>query len=207
MARGGLFQRAVLTVESDNLRIAQFCVLLAWGFLFYTVVWVKKSNFALRAQTLWHLWNRLEILVFIFLKNAAYFSTMFIVFLQQQCICHIFPMTTWSPLPAPMRIQSNRLTFVQAMSILIVNQSVIDMCASLFCFLLVKDMKMTGLSRDSIYDQFVCRFWLTRRPLCMVYAGDVDLRNCHHDIEPLHCCHLSNKIQDGKHHFDYTIAL
>jgi len=61
---------------------------------------------------------------------------------------------------------------VQAMSILIVNQSVIDMCASLFCFLLVRDMKMTGLSRDSIYDQFVCRFWLTRRPLwCMLLTS------------------------------------
>ena len=56
-------------------------------------------------------------------------------------------------------------TFVQAMSILIVNQSVIDMCASLFSFLLVKDSEMTGMSHDSVYDQFMCRFVLTRKPL------------------------------------------
>jgi len=46
------------------------------------------------------------------------------------------------------------------MSILIVNQSVIDMCASCFNFLLLMDREMTGLSHDSSYDQFLCRFWL-----------------------------------------------
>jgi len=51
------------------------------------------------------------------------------------------------------------------MSILIVNQSVTDMCASFFSLLLVVDMKLTGLSRDSLYDQFVCRFWLTKKPI------------------------------------------
>ena len=51
------------------------------------------------------------------------------------------------------------------MSILVVNQSVVDACVSLFCFLLVPDMKMTGFSSDNNWDQFVCRFWLTRAPL------------------------------------------
>ena len=51
------------------------------------------------------------------------------------------------------------------MSILIVNQSVTSMCASFFSLLLVVDMKLTGLSHDSLYDQFVCRFWLTKKPI------------------------------------------
>ena len=58
------------------------------------------------------------------------------------------------------------------MNILVVNQSVIDMFASLFSLIFVVDLKMTGMSRDSIYDQFVCRFWLTRRPLwCMLVTS------------------------------------
>jgi len=51
------------------------------------------------------------------------------------------------------------------MNILVVNQSVIDMIASLFIFLSLVERKVTGMSRDSIYDQFVCRFWVTRKPL------------------------------------------
>jgi len=56
------------------------------------------------------------------------------------------------------------------MNILVVNQSVIDMCASFFSLPLNNDIRsVTGLSRDSAFDQFVCRFWLTRRPLwCML---------------------------------------
>jgi len=52
------------------------------------------------------------------------------------------------------------------MNILIVNQSVIDMCAS-FVMLLVAVVEVDGtrMSRDSSYDQFVCRVWLTRLPL------------------------------------------
>ena len=58
------------------------------------------------------------------------------------------------------------------MSILIVNQSVIDTIASLFSFLLIVDEKMTGLSHDSIWDQFVCRVWLRRKPLaCMMVTS------------------------------------
>jgi len=58
------------------------------------------------------------------------------------------------------------------MSILIVNQSVIDFLASFFSFFLAIDRKMTGLSHDSIYDQFLCRFWLTKRPLwCMLVTS------------------------------------
>jgi len=58
------------------------------------------------------------------------------------------------------------------MSILVVNQSVIDMCASFFILLLAVPLKMTGMSRDSVYDQFVCRFWLTKRPLwCLLITS------------------------------------
>jgi len=54
------------------------------------------------------------------------------------------------------------------MSILVVNQSVIDTFISLFCFLYIPDMKMTGFSGDSIWDKFVCSYWLTRAPLWSV---------------------------------------
>jgi len=58
------------------------------------------------------------------------------------------------------------------MSILIVNQSVIDTCASFFGLFLALDVKMTGLSHDSAYDQFVCRFWLTRKPFwCLLVTS------------------------------------
>jgi len=52
------------------------------------------------------------------------------------------------------------------MNILIVNQSVIDMCAS-FIILLTAVVEVDGsrMSRDSIYDQFVCGVWLSRAPL------------------------------------------
>ena len=57
-------------------------------------------------------------------------------------------------------------TFVQTMNTLIVNQSVIDLGASFFT-LLTATVEVDGkrMSRDSIYDQFVCRIWLTRTPL------------------------------------------
>ena len=52
------------------------------------------------------------------------------------------------------------------MNILIINQSVADMCASFFTLLIaVAEVDGTRMSRDSIYDQFVCRMWLTRSPL------------------------------------------
>jgi len=58
------------------------------------------------------------------------------------------------------------------MSILIVNQSVIDMLASFFTLMLAKDFETTGLTHDSTYDQFVCRFWLSARPLwCMLVTS------------------------------------
>jgi len=56
--------------------------------------------------------------------------------------------------------------FVQTMNILIVNQSVIDMIASFFGLLTtLVNMDGTRMSRDSIYDQFVCRIWIARQPL------------------------------------------
>ena len=46
------------------------------------------------------------------------------------------------------------------------NQSVIDTCASVFTVIMsVVILETTGLFRDSIYDQFVCRFWLNKKPL------------------------------------------
>jgi len=59
---------------------------------------------------------------------------------------------------------------VQTMNILIVNQSVIDLCASFFTLLTaVVEADSTRMSRDSTYDQFVCRMWVTRNPLwCML---------------------------------------
>ena len=58
------------------------------------------------------------------------------------------------------------------MSILVVNQSVIDMLGSFFIPMLLIKSKTTGLSRNSIYDQFLCRFWVSRRPLwCMLITS------------------------------------
>ena len=55
---------------------------------------------------------------------------------------------------------------VQTMNILIMNQSVIDLCASFFTLLTATvEVDGTQRSRDSVYDQFVCRTWLTRVPL------------------------------------------
>jgi len=52
------------------------------------------------------------------------------------------------------------------MNILIVNQSVVDLCASFFTLLVaVVEVDGTRMSRDSVYDQFVCRIWLSRIPL------------------------------------------
>ena len=58
------------------------------------------------------------------------------------------------------------------MSILILNQSVTDTVESLCIYLLVADMKMTGLSRNSTWDQFLCSFWLSRTPVwCMLVTS------------------------------------
>ena len=52
------------------------------------------------------------------------------------------------------------------MNILVVNQSVIDLCASFFTLLTATvEVDGTRMSRDSVYDQFVCRIWQARMPL------------------------------------------
>jgi len=52
------------------------------------------------------------------------------------------------------------------MNILIVHQSIVDMCASFFTLLTaVVEVDGTRMSQDSNCDQFVCRAWLTRSPL------------------------------------------
>ena len=56
--------------------------------------------------------------------------------------------------------------FVQTMNILIMNQSVMDMCASFFTLLVaVVEVDATGMSRDSVYDRLVCHVWLSKLPL------------------------------------------
>ena len=46
------------------------------------------------------------------------------------------------------------------------NQSVVDMIASFFTLLTaVVEVDGTRLSHSNVYDQFVCRMWLTRFPL------------------------------------------
>ena len=61
---------------------------------------------------------------------------------------------------------------MQMMNILIVNQSVIDMLVSIFILLKDVGTKRTGMSRESAYDQFVCRFWITKKPLwCMLVTS------------------------------------
>jgi len=52
------------------------------------------------------------------------------------------------------------------MNILIVNQSIIDLGASFFTLLTaVVEVDGTRMSADCVYDQLVCRVWLTRMPL------------------------------------------
>ena len=52
------------------------------------------------------------------------------------------------------------------MNILMVHQSIVDMCASFFMVLIaVVKVDGTGLSPKSTYDQFVCHFWLTTQPI------------------------------------------
>ena len=55
------------------------------------------------------------------------------------------------------------------MNILMVYQSVVDMCASVF-MLLINIIKVdgTGLSRESAYDQFVCLMWVGGQPLYLL---------------------------------------
>jgi len=55
---------------------------------------------------------------------------------------------------------------VQKINILIINQSVIDLCASILAILTaVVEVDGTRMSPGSTWDQFVCRIWLTRMPL------------------------------------------
>jgi len=52
------------------------------------------------------------------------------------------------------------------MNTLIVNQSILDLLASFFTLLTAAvEVSGSNMSRDSVYDQFVCRIWLTRTPL------------------------------------------
>jgi len=60
---------------------------------------------------------------------------------------------------------------VQTINILFVNQSVIDMCASFFTLMTTAvPLNGTHMSRDSIYDQFLCRIWGTKTPLWSLMA-------------------------------------
>jgi len=60
------------------------------------------------------------------------------------------------------------------MYILIVNQSVIDLCASFFTLLTaVVEVDGTHMSSDSFYDQFICHIWLARQPLFYFLAMSI----------------------------------
>ena len=52
------------------------------------------------------------------------------------------------------------------MNILMVYQSVIDMCASFMTLLTaVVEVDGTHMSRTSIFDQFICHFWFVRQQI------------------------------------------
>jgi len=52
------------------------------------------------------------------------------------------------------------------MNMLVVNQSAMDMFASFFTLMTaVIEVDGTRMSHDSVRDQFICRFWLTRLPM------------------------------------------
>jgi len=56
--------------------------------------------------------------------------------------------------------------FFQKINILIINQSIIDTFGSFFTMMTaVVYVDGTHMSRDSSYDQFICRIWHTRIPL------------------------------------------
>jgi len=58
------------------------------------------------------------------------------------------------------------------MNILMVYQSVVDMCASFFMVVIaVVKVDGTGMSSKSSYDQFVCQIWLTRQPMWYVVTA------------------------------------
>jgi hypothetical protein len=65
------------------------------------------------------------------------------------------------------------IVFVQTTSLLIVNQNVIDLLASLFMILTaLVQVDGVGMDGNSIADQILCRFWLTRFPLwCMLISS------------------------------------
>jgi hypothetical protein len=55
------------------------------------------------------------------------------------------------------------VNWLQTTNILVVNQNAVDMTASLMLVLTgIVKVSSSGMDRNSIYDQFVCRFWLTR---------------------------------------------
>ena len=55
------------------------------------------------------------------------------------------------------------------MNILMVYQSVLDTCASFLTLLVaVAKMEHTGLSHNSVFDQFLCHIWLGRQLLWYV---------------------------------------
>ena len=55
---------------------------------------------------------------------------------------------------------------VQKINILIINQSVIDLCASFFAIVAaVIYLDGSRMSHSSAWDHFVCRMWLTLLPL------------------------------------------
>ena len=62
--------------------------------------------------------------------------------------------------------ESYMTLFAQTMNILLVYQSVVDMCGSFFTVVTtVVEKDGSRMSRSSIYDQFICHIWLTEQPI------------------------------------------
>jgi hypothetical protein len=58
------------------------------------------------------------------------------------------------------------IIYVQTTNLLVINQSTIDMMAAIMMILTsLLPVNGTGMNRDSVYDQFICRFWITNLPL------------------------------------------
>jgi len=89
------------------------------------------------------------------------------------------------------------------MNMLIVNQSVIDMLASFFTLLTaVVEVDGTRMSPDSVYDQFICRIWVTRKPLwCMLATSTYGMLLTALDryVAVVYPIWYTNKVSKNKH--------
>ena len=97
------------------------------------------------------------------------------------------------------------------MNILIVNQSVVDMAASFLTLLTaVVEVDGTHMSRDSSWDQFVCRIWLTRIPLWNFLTTStygIFLVALERYIAVIYPVWFNNKVMAFVSSFDRTVSI